>query len=357
MRRSSLLLSRGVDAIEDILRRVYKIEVAKALDPLNRDDFLVIVARLAGALEDATHGPEVTAMSAALAALDVDWATLTPAGQEAIFTAMTTAYEEATNLALPAVREQFQIVGGRVMADARASAIRRFGFNIGTNLSQRDRVAEQFVRGSFSNFVRDAYGTQRDELSATAREIVARGLEQGLGRDAIARDLEASLGQQTQRSTAYWSVIATAFVNTARTTSQLNAFAEAGIQQYRFEAVMDEVTTDQCRYYHDKVFTVSGGISAMTRLTQSATLQELRATNPWVRVGNDGGGSYLYVDRGEGAGREIVARIDRSGFGNRDDAGSYSGGWTAQKLEQEAIPFPPLHANCRSTIVPEGPGF
>ena len=76
----------GIDAIDYLLREVYKIEVSKALNPLDDGDFLVISARLSEALRKAVAGEEGKALTAALNALDVKWTDLTTAGRGRVMT-------------------------------------------------------------------------------------------------------------------------------------------------------------------------------------------------------------------------------------------------------------------------------
>lgn len=346
------LAACGCDAATELLASVYRVQVAKTIDPLDPQGFLRIVTRLQHALRGVTAAEEAAAMRTALKALDVDWKNLTLQGRENVFAAARAAIDGVPTRVLPKIEEKFQVVGPAVMGEARGSSIRRFGFNIGVAMTQRDLQAEAFIRASVGNFIRDQYGARRDELSAIAREVVAQGLEAGEGSKAIAGNLEQVLGNQVMRSKDYWQIIATSFSNQARTFSQLNAYAEAGVQRYTFDAVLDEVTTDQCRFYHGKTFSVGAGIATATRVMQARSPEEVKNINPWIRSGKDEGGNRIlyYVRDGEPV---VVAQVDRSGQGARDDVGEYSRAMDSQKLEQSGIPWPPLHGHCRSTIVPE----
>lgn len=344
----------GIEAIDAVLAKVHRVELVKALDPLDPDDFLVIVSRLAEAMHAASAGSEAAALRAALAALDVDWPSLTPTEIDRVVDAAREALLPITAEVMPTIAEAFEIRGPEVMQAVREGAIDRFGLDIATSLSLRDQQAEQYIRAAYSNMVTNAYGEQIDALAASARDVVANGLEQGLGRDEIAAELEALMGDSLMRGRSYFQVVATSFMNTARTASLLNSYADAGIESYRFEAVMDEATTDQCRFYHDQVFSVSAGVSAMNATIRSGSIDELQETNPWIRVGRDGDGQYMYYERG--GEQTVVARIESSGVGTQS-AGTYSGGMSSTQLSAAGIPWPPLHASCRSTIVPAGPGF
>lgn len=327
------------------------VKVKKAIDPLDPRGFLRIVARLSQALQGVTVAEEKAAIDRATQAMDVDWRKLRPKQREQVIERARQALGSVPGRVMPRVSQEFSIAGPEVAKAAREGSITRFGLAIGTALSQRDLEAEKFIRANAANFITDEYGVRRDELVGVAREIVAQGIAEGTGSAEIASRLHQQLGDRMMRSESYWSVVAMSFANQARTFSQLNAYADAGIQKYSFEAILDEVTTDQCRFYHGKVFSVGAGIAAAQRLMQAQTPEEVKQAAPWIRQGRDDDGNrILYVQRGEE--REVVAQVDRSGMGARDDVGEYSKAMDTKQLEG-LIPWPPLHGHCRSTIVPE----
>lgn len=352
MTRSAVLCC-GAHAIEGILKAAYRVDVAKVLDPTDADDFVVIVRRLESSLRGIDNVSRTAALRAAIHALDVDWRDMTAEAREAVVAAAREVSSRVfENVAMPRVVEEFRVVGGRTTAAARRGAIRRFGLQILTSLSERDRAAERFVRETTAVFVRDEFGRRADEMATTARDIVASGLETGLGRDEIAEALETTLSS-LGRARGYWQVVAGQFVNVARTASLLHSFADAGIERYRFEAVMDEATTDVCRFFHGKIFDTASGVAAMSRVVAAAQEDpdSVYETSPWLRTGTDAtGGRVIYMNRGDE--RVVVAHVDVSGVGTRDAVGSYRSSMTSDDLARAGVPWPPLHGNCRSTIVP-----
>jgi SPP1 gp7 family putative phage head morphogenesis protein len=334
-----------------------RLPIDKAIDPLTRGGYLRIVAQVRRALDAATAEGEAAAVAEALRVLDVDWPNLSAAARTATIEAARMAIGTAPARVMPRLDATLRVSGPRVMGETRAAATRRFDLSIGTSLSARDRAAERYVRLSTSNFVRDHYGVRRDELAARAREVVARGLEEGAGREAIAAGLRAELGNTIMRGDSYWQVVAGQFTNTARTFAEVGAFQDAGIQAYQFSAILDEVTTDECRFYDGQVFPLSTAVAARDRLSTLTNPDDVYRVAPWVRSGTaEDGSRIIYVDRGAGAGREVIATVDRSGVGARDDRGAYSGALTGAALAAATPPIPPLHANCRSTIIPASTG-
>lgn len=346
------LACRGAEAATVILEKTMHVSVEKAIDPLNPHGFMRIVAQLRRALSGIAAQEQGAALRAAMQGLDVDWRRISGTQRSAVIEAARQAIGAGTVHMLPRITQTFQIVGPRIAGESRRSSMRRFGLDIGASLTEPDTRAIEYVRRSTTAFVTDHLGVRRDELAQSARDIVASGLEEGLGSDDIAQNLAAHLGASIQRSQSYWQVVAMAFTNTARTYSQLGAFHDAGIQRFVFEAILDEVTSDICRYYHGRTFEVG---AAHAQIQQQATHddpEQVRESNPWIRRGRDeDGNSILFYERG--GERVTVAQVDRSGVGSSDDTGDYSHGMTSPQLQAAGIPYPPLHGRCRSTIVPD----
>ena len=196
----SELFTDAADAADELLRDVYRLDVAKVLDPLDRHDFLVIVQRLGRALAGVSREAEADALRRALATLDVDWPKLTPAARDQVLRAAREAVHSAAAQVLPRVDQLFEVEGKRVIADSRRSAVRQFGLRIAASTTSTDDRIAAFVRRSESHFIRDQYGRRADELGQRARDIVASGLERGLGRDDIVGDLSVALTPATGRA-------------------------------------------------------------------------------------------------------------------------------------------------------------
>ncbi len=223
---------------------------------------------------------------------------------------------------------------------------------IAVDLNALDRRMVDHVVRTQTNFVRDPAGTRLQAFSQTARATVASGLERGLGRDEIAAELaEAAQAQLLTRTSAYWEVVAGAFVSNARSFGQLSGFAEAGIQRYRIEAVMDKRTTEVCRYLDDKVFEVGDALRRFDRLDRLERPEDIRREQPWVRTSTDPatGQRSMYVNRdGE---RVRIGDIVRSAVGTSDDASEFARTVSNAELVDLGVSWPPYHGLCRSTCL------
>lgn len=329
-------------------------DIRKALDPTDPDDFDRIVGRLAAAMSRATRKSEAKVLRAAINALDVDWPNLSASQRSAVVRAARASLNPLPGIVLPKVEERIRVVGPRTVRGVRRTVSAEVGVAIGANLAQRDQRIIRHLVSSQAHFIRDEYRRRRVGFSAKARSIVANGLEQGLGRDDITRDLEAALGVEAglRRSSQYWQVIAGVFTNRSRTYAQLASYEEAGIARYVFEAVLDERTTEQCRFMHGRVFNVQAALRTYDDVAASDP-EAVVDLQPWIHTGrNDDGDRTLYVERRDGA-RTEIATVTRSGVGVRDDQGEFRSNVTNTDLEAMGAAQPPLHALCRSTIVPE----
>jgi SPP1 gp7 family putative phage head morphogenesis protein len=349
---ASALYPEAIGAADELLRDVYRLDVAKALDPLDPRDFLVLVQRLGRALTGVARDAEAGAMRRALAELDVDWPNLSARAREHIVRAARQAMQAAQHQVLPRVDQVFEVEGKNVVAHTRRASIRRFELHIGADLSRTDERIARFVRTSEGNFIRNEYGRREVAFSHRARDVVASGLERGLGRDDITGELAQRLTAVVNRNPAYWETVATSFANRGRTYTQLSAFAEATVERFRFEAVLDEVTSHVCRFMHGRVFGVEGAMRRFDEVEEAADPEHITDLQPWVQVGADSDGNQVLFYQRAGR-RHLVAQVDQSALGQRDSVGRYSRALGTGQLEAAGLTVPPLHGRCRSTIVTE----
>lgn len=345
------LFQSAAEAADELLGELSSVE--KALDPLNPRDFDAIVRSLGRSLRGATSRYDEASLERALALLDIHWGNLSQEARARVIRAAGSALEAAHAKVLPVVDEVLEVEGTAIVRRTRQSVVRRLRLHISTSLSQRDERAVRFARESQSSFVRDEYGRRRDVFSERARSIVAHGLEQGLGRDDIASELASALeAQSLNRSKNYWEVVSGIFGNRARTNTQLNAFDEASIQRYRFDAVLDEDTSEVCRLIHGRVFSVEQAVRKVREVETLSDPERIRDLQPFIQVGaDDSGNQVLFYERS--GRRRAVAEVLEPGLGRRDEVGRYGRALSTAELEAAGLSVPPLHGRCRSTIVAE----
>lgn len=323
------------------------------LDPLDDEDFVVILERLADQLREAVKHQEAFSLSVFLDALDVDWARLPQVAIDRLILGATALLVGSAEKVIPKTSPIFAAAARLIIPDTKIALIQSTGIEIGSSLSTADKATGRALLRQQALYIRDEFGRRADAAAAQARRIVASGIERGLGREDMTAELAKDITlRQLGRSEAYWGVVATAFSNRARTATQLNAYTEAEIVTYRFVAVLDERTTDICRYMDGKVFRVSSALAQQRQSEALTSADDIKNLMPWVYKRRVNGRSQLYYERnGE---KHHVAWVDESAVGSQNVKGIFSGGLSDAELEAAGVMVPPLHPDCRSTIVTEG---
>jgi SPP1 gp7 family putative phage head morphogenesis protein len=345
-----MLVREAREAAEHLLEHYFGLTIEKALDLHTRAGFDAAVVRLAVELRRESGQADADALRLALRVLDVDWhRTSAEQRRELVATAMAEA-----GRVVAAVPKRVEVIFGRkadqIVGATRRDARGRQRLSIAADFNALDRRIISHAARSQALFVTDEYGRRQDEAGKRARDIVARGLEQGLGRDDITADLEAELGEVlVGRSRAYWDIVASSFTASTRSYGQMSSYAEAGIERYRISAVLDEATTDTCRFLDGKVFGVAAALRRFEEVESLADPAAIKSAVPWVREGRSevSGRRRLYVVRG--AEGHSLAEVVRSGSGHRDDRGIFADAAAESTLDGLGIGFPPFHGHCRTT--------
>lgn len=340
----------GREAADVILEGYLRAPVTKAMSLGTTRGFDRAVARLAAALRARSRSSDTAAVRAAIGVLDVDWASTTAAQRRTLIARALEASGRATAQVPRTVSAVFGPAATEVVDATRTAARRGQQLSIAADFNALDRRIVDHLRTSQTTYVRDEYGRRHEAFGERARRIVADGLEAGLGRADIASDLEeAARDIIAGRSSFYWETVAGSFISQGRSFAQLSAYAEAGIERYLIEAILDERTTEICRFLHGKTFTVGGGLQRFEQL--EAEPERVTELAPWVReaINPESGRKALYVERG--GERVSVAEVLRSGVGSRDDRGEFGRSLSERDLLDLGISFPPYHGLCRTTTV------
>jgi SPP1 gp7 family putative phage head morphogenesis protein len=335
------------------LTSVYRVDLRKALNPLNDDDFLVIVQQLSDRLQRVIGPVEKAAVEAAMAALDVDLAALTGAEVAQLAHAVNLALRDIPLQVLPRINGLVRHDIAETVGQTQVRAAATHSWAIGTSL---EAVDQQMLNAmaNVSSWVTDEYGRRAAMMELGVQRVVQEGMAQGLRSADIAEDLK-KLGQGSiNRSRNYWDLVATNLQNRARGFGHLRSMDKAGITTYEYVAVMDERTSDPCRALHGAVFPVSTGLRAYSDLAlQSANdSQAVEKVMPFVqRRRADDGALELFVQP-PGSGATVIARTIQSAVGQVDTRGTFTDVLSPSQLAAAGVTVPPIHNRCRSTIEP-----
>lgn len=337
------------------LLKAYPVHLRKALNPLDDDDFLLIVQQLTDELTAIVGPVETAAIEAALAALDVDYAMLTAAELSQISRAANLALKDIPAKVLPQITGTINMSLTDTVGKTKVSASATYGWAINTAF---DAVDQNMVNAMsrLGSWVLDEYGNRAAMFTSGAQQIIQQGLADGLRNKDIARDLKA-LGDRTTgaRSLRYWNLVATNASNRARGFGHLRSMDDAGVQNYIYSAILDERTSLQCRALDGTVFPVSTGLKAYSDL-ELATQGDPQAAEkfmPFVKQRSLGGGNYELFVEPPGSARTVIAEAIGSAVGVADVRGTFQNVLSPGQLAAAGVTVPPIHHACRSTILPE----
>ncbi len=331
---------------DELLEQVLRLPVAKAMDLGSPAGFDRASTLLAARLRRSAAPAEADALREAVAVLDVDWGRTTAAQRRRLVTESLVAAGRSTALIPQRIQAPLGEAATAVINATRTHSRQVQELAIGAKFNALDQRVARHIVNAQGLFVRDEYGRRLDVFGTEARRVVASGLERGLGRVDIAGELEAAArAALIDRAPFYWEVVASAFVGQGRSFAQVSSYAEAGVQRYRIEAVLDERTTHICRFLHGKTFAVADALRKFELAERLEQPEDIKRLLPWVRERLDGGMLML-----TGAG-VAIAEVTRSGLGTHDDVGEFRPRLTDAQLGEAGLGFPPFHGLCRSTTL------
>jgi len=194
--------------------------------------------------------------------------------------------------------------------------------------------------------LREQQSRRWDRHILKAAIITGMGIAAGLTAAKLVASVKDTIKQDAERAAeSYSRILASIHANTVRTVANLVAFDTQGTRNFRFEAVLDERTSEVCRFMHGRVFSVPAALSAFEAAVAGGSLEELAASHPWAHVS----GNRIFVRTGGNA--KEVATVEEAGAGTAGKIGRYSTEYSDEELAALGVAVPPLHPHCRSTIV------
>lgn len=271
-----------------------------------------------------------------------DWRSMTPAAVAAAITAMVGRMFRVPAAKIITGAKALAASSSRLVKRSKVATAAREKLSIATTFDAVDKEMLAFTRSATEHFVRDRYGAMMALHSKVAREHVAAGMRQGYSSQVIGKGLQRKMtALGLERSRSYWNTVSSIYAARGRSWGQLRSYEQGGIEAMRFVSVLDEHTTDVCRFMHGTLLRVGPAIQRY-REAFDAEPEAVKWLQPFVQTGKDERGELLYYKDRDGQ-RQLVARIEESGRGQRDVSGRYSGALSGQQLEDAGINIPPLH--------------
>jgi len=273
-----------------------------------------------------------------------EWASMTEAQREGVWAAAVAAFRQADVRGLISEWRKTTTAHAVPFAELTRERLKESMLpRISATLSQPDLDAVNAVGEQAGLFVRDQLGLESEALTVRGKEIVARGLRDGLGREAIGMELRAEIPEMWAKyGVNYSNVVASNSIERARSISQTASYRDAEVTRYEIVALEDERMCAVCGYLNGQVITVSNASKIQEAVAEARNIAELREANPFVGVKLDAetGRKVLRTDRG----------VDIARF---NDAGRHEPIVSGDALATEAgVALPPFHMSCRCTTIP-----
>jgi SPP1 gp7 family putative phage head morphogenesis protein len=325
-----------------------RVLVSKALDPLKSVDRAKIANKLQASLIDAGRGAEATYLDEALDMLDVNWGSMSPEQIDAIVA--------ETRLAASMIADNVGVKAATTSAGATLISTGELSrrapvLGITESFARPDRIAVRRIASQMPFFISGDYARRAGAWEERdARAIIARGLRRGFDEREISKALHAALSTRvTNRSEAYYRMLANVSVGRASSFGQLTGYRDADIRVFEWEAVMDGATCNICRFLHGTRFNVQDALDQFARAHAAKDPERgIMEEQPWFREVGD----RIHVAPMERGGKlgALVATVLRSAVGREDQRGSFKAAMTPGK--SGATQTPPAHGLCRCITVP-----
>lgn len=315
-------------------RSVGVVQVVKA-DPLSPEALDDWIDGLTTSLTALADEEAIRMATLGLEALAFEWSTATAFSWAAAEERLAGIF---ANPSLELIGSQRIVLSDQIietMNRTGAAMSRQPGVGVGTGLRLPSRSAAEGLTRHHNFFVRDQYGRVSPGLAAQVRPIIEQGMRDGLGREAIARELGASVRGGLQMR-GYWETVASNAMTQSRSMGIVSSLQRAAIQWMRFEALLDDRTTEICIALHGGVFPVGGAVAAMERQLAAQTPEAFMEAAPMTYVSGD----KVVYGSGDDV-TEVMRIIEPSPGGGVP--GVYQGLQPPGQLIDEGLGNPPLH--------------
>lgn len=222
---------------------------------------------------------------------------------------------------------------------------------IGSSITEGDRIAMKALSEMPGFFIRDHLGNVSKGLTKRGRAIVKAGMRDSLGYREIGKELRDQLpGMWAKYGKHYADVVANAGVQRARAFAEISAYVDASIEYAELVAVIDNRTTDCCRFLDGQLISVSNVVDILNQTLEITNPEDIRQVTPWVYNKKDPKTGLPQLVTRNGV---VLADILRSGYGKINDRGEYAARKMGDQLAIDAnIGPPPYHGLCRTTMNP-----
>lgn len=311
--------------------------ITKAIDPLDDEGFKIIAKRLSLEIQRSVVPIQVRMLKLLLAKLSLDWLSLTIPQRIRIIRELETELNRLSSINAAA------ILGLRKFSTSFANKVHR-AIPEGKTREASGESADSSLKITEA-FVQRRGHRRTVEVVASLLSSLTR-LDESRTSEEISIELQGRVARFFN-DTHYWDTVSTTHLNTLRSFEHVLTLDRVNVDRLMWVSVIDDVTTDICRFLDGKTFSVSNAVNNFrnaTNILDANGLDEFMIARPMItRRKVD---ETLHVlEMHTSLGKIKIANEFIQGSGSVyeqlvDDA----------LLEQLGVGLPPIHFSCRSQI-------
>lgn len=237
--------------------------------------------------------------------------------------------------------------GSATMKNASQNYLKKFSPRIEWDVTAQDAAFVELSSKSKGFYIKDEYGNRPAWIASKAKATVAPLMKEGLGRTEMAEALAEQFSTALpSRDLNYWTTVADNHISRARSWGIGSSMTQAGVTTFYIQSVLDEATTEICRFLNGKEIYLSDAMSQV--LQGEANPREVDKFSPFLKSKSLQGVTSVLSGAGNILGTSTMTGMGTFGTGAWNSAVPNNPG----ALPAEQVGFPPYHHRCRSTILP-----
>lgn len=232
-----------------------------------------------------------------------------------------------------------------MLRESRAATVEAFGLGAAPAYAEDDPRISAICQHAALLF-----RTKRD-MRHTVRLATRLASKESVDASTLETSLQNAWGLPTER--AYWISVAAAWTGRARSGGQLHALLDDGLAEGRIEAMLDERTSQICRFLHGKKILLAESEAKLSGLVAPDSVDASTFLEEEKGLTSDEPNKDLVQLAILGQNNTIIATLEE---GADSEGGTFDLGSWSQHISDEELAVilgpPPYHLLCRSLIVP-----
>jgi len=153
-------------------------------------------------------------------------------------------------------------------------------FKLGKTFKIQENLLLDRVRRFVLNTLGDAFNIPR--FRPVLEKIIQRALQERIAGTLLKKHLATEINAALLSKSTHFSNVASVSNMLARNAASVIMMDKTGVTGYRITAVLDRRTCAFCRFQDGRIISVSQGMSAVNRLLNSTTPEEIESLIPFI---------------------------------------------------------------------------